>query len=302
MILLLALAGGLAGSTIRVLRRTLCGLSPSLPTHLLSTTEKTPLPYLSVRRWRNGQGAPLKKSFPSSTQLFFLFQGTGWLCECGVNFPPLVGRRYEDFRENGLTEEVNGVGSGLCTTQVQKFNSGIFFGQILGPLSPRWSIKLLRKAGTPTPETCTICCGQARLTSKSKPVPKVTQQIQVHNFLINWTALLDAALTGLAMPRGVQGQVGFSSEEPFPVKSVSAHGGGWNEMILRVPFIPNHSMILWLTCQHADYKNTRCCIYIFTCLMNANNIWQYLSPLSEYTKNMRVWNITIVAAEKIIKI
>lgn len=36
----------------------------------------------------------------------------------------------EDFGENGLTEEVNGIGSRLRTTQLQMLNGGVFFGSL----------------------------------------------------------------------------------------------------------------------------------------------------------------------------
>ena len=43
----------------------------------------------------------------------------------------------------------------------------------------------------------------------------------------------------------VQGQVGWSSEQPGLVEDVPAHGrGGWNYMIFKVPSNPHHSMIL----------------------------------------------------------
>lgn len=116
---LLASAGGLAQPS-GGLGRTYCGLSPSSS----YCHRAIPSPCLSVKRWRNGKGGCLKKTSPTSTHLL-LFQDTCWLCECTVNFPPLVGR-CEDLGEYGLTEEVNGARNGLCTTQLQMLNLRFF--------------------------------------------------------------------------------------------------------------------------------------------------------------------------------
>jgi len=60
-------------------------------------------------------------------------------------------------------------------------------------------------------------------------------------------ALEQVAKTGCGcpLPRSVQGQVGWSSEQPGLAEDVPARGRrGWNQMIFTVPSNPNHSLIL----------------------------------------------------------
>ena len=58
---------------------------------------------------------------------------------------------------------------------------------------------------------------------------------------------------GCPLPGSVQGQVGRGIEQPGLEKEVPAHGrGGWKQMIFKVPFNLNNSMILWF------YDNVRC--------------------------------------------
>jgi len=78
---------------------------------------------------------------------------------------------------------------------------------------------------------------------------------------------------GWPLPGSVQGQVGRSSEQPGLAEDVPAHGGGgWNHMIIKVPFNPYHSMILcsfcsetakltwhW-ACREARHRGTKFCV------------------------------------------
>lgn len=134
-----------------------------------------------------------QENFSSSTHPFF-FEGACWLCECAVNFPLLVGRRCEDLGENGLTEEVNGIRSGLCTTQLQMLNLEVFLVSLPAQDEAKGSSGRQGHLCQGPALSGTSCLGgQARLASKFKPIPKVTQQTLLHNFLINWIALLDPA-------------------------------------------------------------------------------------------------------------
>ena len=62
---------------------------------------------------------------------------------------------------------------------------------------------------------------------------------------------------GCPLPGSVQGQVGWSSEQPGLVEDVPAQGKeGWNRMIFKVPSNPNHSMILWFLEFLQDVRTT----------------------------------------------
>lgn len=60
---------------------------------------------------------------------------------------------------------------------------------------------------------------------------------------------------GSPVPRGVQGQAEQGLEQPGLREGVPGHGRGWNGMSFRIPFHPNHSIILW--CQ-PSLRNKKC--------------------------------------------
>ena len=47
-----------------------------------------------------------------------------------------------------------------------------------------------------------------------------------------------------AFPGSIQGQAGWGCEQPGLGEASLPIAGGWNEMVLKVPSNPNHSMIL----------------------------------------------------------